>query len=114
MNSILEFMGMHMKLTIGVISFILTEADNCTGLHKAIEYIGIDIQGHEHDATYDSIHTAALANKIKTGEVSKIHKDMQSKILKERLSISIGGLPLKQRSKLEALLHEHKKSEEDA
>lgn len=25
MNSILEFMGMHMKLTIGVISFILTE-----------------------------------------------------------------------------------------
>lgn len=25
MNGILEFMGMHMKLTIGVISFILTE-----------------------------------------------------------------------------------------
>lgn len=83
---------------------ILTEADSNTGLHKAIEYVGIDIQGHEHDATYDSIHTAALANKIKTGEVSKIHKDMQSRILKEKPSISMGGLPLEQRRKLEALL----------
>lgn len=83
---------------------ILTEADNCTGLHKAIEFAGIDIQGHEHDAVYDSIHTAALANKIQTGEISKIHKDMQSRILKEKPSISMGGLPIEQRRKLEALL----------
>lgn len=92
---------------------ILTEADSNTGLHKAIEYIGIDIQGHEHDATYDSIHTAALANKIKTGEVSKIHKDMQSRILKEKPSISMGGLPLEQRRKLEALLNELRDDNED-
>lgn len=85
---------------------ILTEADSNTGLHKAIEFAGIDIQGHEHDAVYDSIHTAALANKIQTGEVSKIHKDMQSRILKEKPSISMGGLPLEQRRKLEALLNE--------
>lgn len=92
---------------------ILTEADNCTGLHKAIEFAGIDIQGHEHDAVYDSIHTAALANKIKTGEVSKIHKDMQSRILKERPSISMGGLPIEQRRKLEALLRKLEDSSGD-
>lgn len=74
-------------------------------MHDAINFCGIELQGHEHDAFYDAIHTAEIAKYIRSGEVTKLKDAMESLIDKNPTRL-MGGIPFEARKKLEALLVE--------
>ena len=82
---------------------ILTNRNYHVRLHDAIKFCGLSLDGQEHDAYFDSVHTAKIAQMIHTGDVQRIWKENEKYIVDE-VQPAMGGLPLEQRKKLDELL----------